>query len=447
MKKLKILIALIAISLLGFSCSMEEQEKELIEKGKTNQNNANSIGRASNSFNTVYSRNSLVIRFATGVTDNQKEILREYYHVQGYRLCDHCDDNRIELWVFEDGVNIEPKVTTITNGPPPPPNGPGNFPTNPITQVDYQFEFTVASASTNNLNAKSSINATMASELDYVKDSNDGITIAVFDTGIDPMIDGGSVFPDKFLYNASGDGIPGIYSGWDFVNHDNNTFDDNDDTHGTVVTSIITGILDSGHAIPHQILPIKICDNEGKANYFDFLCATNFALERAPILQMSLGWYDNNSGDLVQNIFLDLMNDYPYAIIVSSAGNYANNNDVNVHLPSGYPIPNIFAIASCNEQAVSPVQNFYANISSFSNYGATSVDYFANGENINFLGNPMNGTSFASPIVSAIIARYIYTNPDYTIDLVSNHLFNVGIPCPNTFTSSKPVSSGKILIP
>lgn len=438
MKNLKKLAAFLAIAVLLFSCTNDAQEIEA--------NGASITAKATNSLNTVYSTNSLVIKYADGINDTQKQILRNYYEVLSYEICDHCDDNAIELWIFQNGIDIEPKKTTIDDGPPAPPAGPGNLPTQPITKVDYQFDFLVDSSSST---LNTSINSNIINGYQqYIKDTNEGVTIAVFDTGINPSIDGGSIFQNQFLYNASNDGIPGIYSGWDFVNHDNDCFDDNPGVHGTVVSSIITDVLNSSnYQTPHQILPLKICDKEGKANYFNFLCATSYALERAEILQMSLGWYDNDSGDLVDNIFLDLMSQFPNAIIINSAGNYANNNDVNIHLPSGYPLDNIITIASCNEHAVSQNSNLLANISSFSNYGETSVDYFANGENLYFLGHPMNGTSFAAPKVAAIIAKYIYLNPNYTIDMVNNNLFNLGIPCQTTFNSNKPVYHNKILIP
>ena len=136
----------------------------------------------------------------------------------------------------------------------------------------------------------------------FIKSSNDGVTIAVFDTGLSMVgYSGSPLFSSQFLYNASSDGIPETISGWDFVNNDEESFDDNLGLHGTAVAKIINENLPT---TPHQIMPLKICNSEGKGSYFNLVCALNYALEhRVEVLQMSVGWYDNDSGDLFDNIF------------------------------------------------------------------------------------------------------------------------------------------------
>lgn len=429
MKKIKILITLIVNAVLLFSCTNEEQVDNLNQNGtEINQSISN---RNNNPYGTIRSNNSLVVRFNEGLTDNDKHNLRILYGVTNHQLCDHCANNAIELWTFGNGINLEPKKMTIESN------------IGSISNVDYQFTF---QTSTNNSGVPIPTNPYQQ----YIKSINDGITIAILDSGVNPSpLSDETIFEPQFLYNASGDEIAGIESGWDFVNHDNDCFDDNFGLHGTIVTSIITKVLNKPeHNIPHQILPLKVSNDEGYVNYFDFLCATNYALERSTVINMSLGWYDNmNSDDAVDNIFLELMSHYPNTIVINSAGNTGNNNDNpnKYHFPSGYPLQNIIAVASCNEFArnISVIPN----ISSWSNHGLTTVDYFANGENLHFLGHSINGTSFAAPHVTAMVAKIKYLHPDYTPSQIISNLNSIGLDCPPSFNYSKKVSQNKVLTP
>lgn len=412
-------------ALLLISCST--QDLEMSQKNISETGNTQRILTRKN-----YSSNTLVIEFSTGVSEATKQFLRKYHNVVSYKLCSQCSNKLIELWMFDETIEIEPKKETISN-----PSGGMNFPpqyTSAIKAVDLNFDVNVNSDDTTTLNTNS-VNLVNSYE-SYIKGTNDGITIAVFDTGIKPDAgDNNPIFQNQFLYNSSTDAFPQTISGWDFVNNDNNCSDDDPNLHGTAVSSIITNILNA-NAIPHQILPLKICNSNGRASYFNLLCALNYSLEQnVSVLQMSLGWYNNDPGNLVDSIFLDLVNQHPNTIIICSAGNNGLNNDVALHCPSGYNANNIIAVASCDEDG--------STISEWSNYGANSVDFFAPGENINFLGNIIEGTSFASPKVAAMVAKLKYSNSTMSSDVILQNLINVGVPC--SFTH--PVKYNKILNP
>jgi len=412
-------------TLLLISCST--QEFEMSQKSISETNNTERITTRKN-----YSKNTLVIKFANGVSEPAKQFLRKYHQVVSYKLCSQCSDTSIELWMFNEDVIIEPKKETITN-----PAGGMNFPpqyTTSIQSVDLNFDVDVSSndvsPNTNSINLVNSYQS-------YIKSTNDNaVTIAVFDTGIKPDAgDNNPIFPNQFLYNSNTDAFPQTISGWDFVNNDNNCSDDDPNLHGTAVSSIITGILNTSN-IPHQIMPLKICNSNGRASYFNLLCALNHSLEQnVSVLQMSLGWYNNDPENLVESIFLDLINQHPNTIIICSAGNDGQNNDVALHCPSGYNANNIIVVASCDQDG--------SNISDWSNYGANTVDFFAPGENINFLGNIIEGTSFASPKVAAIVAELKYLNPLISSDEILQNLQNLGIEC----SFSHPVHYNKILNP
>lgn len=435
MKK-SILLFVLLVTML--SCTKEDLP---LQETTVNQNEmVNSFNRNNTRINRrnlpVYDQNKLIVQFAPGTPASVKSNLRAFHGVANYKLCEHCSDASIELWQFGNAIDIEPKKTAIEQG-----SGGG---VEAIIDVDYEFSFGL------DLN-----NPTLGSNSDnsympYVKPTNNGITIAVLDTGIAPSIgyDTSPVFTSPFLYNAVVDGIPAVYSGWDFVNHDSNSFDDNNGRHGTVVSSIITTILnESIPAVPHQILPLKVCDEFGRASYFNFLCATNFGLEHAQVLQMSLGWYDDGFGDFVNTIFSNLITAYPNAILITSAGNLANNNDIIAHYPSGYAHQNIIAVAAADKNLNNETFFGISNIASFSNYGVETVDFFAKGENIPFLGYEMSGTSFAAPVVAAIVAKKKYLNPSYSPYEINSFLVSYGIECPASFDTTRKVKHNKIILP
>ncbi len=416
-------IVTLCTTLLLISCSTQEIEmSESISETNTTQR----ITTGKN-----YSKNSLVIKFADGVSVPAKQFLRKYHQVTSHKLCSQCSDTSIELWMFNEDVEIEPKKETITN-----PAGGMNFPpqyTNSIQGVDLNFDIIV---NTTDISKNSQSISLVNNYQSYIKNTNTGITIAVFDTGIKPDAgDGNPIFQDQFLYNSNNDAFPQTISGWDFANNDNNCFDDDPNLHGTAVSSIITNILNTDN-IPHQIMPLKICNSNGNASYFNLLCALNYSLEQnVSVLQMSLGWYNNDPGNLVDSIFLDLVNQHPNTTIICSAGNDGENNDIALHCPSGYNAENIIAIASCKQDQ--------SNISDWSNYGANKVDFYAHGENINFLGNIIEGTSFASPKVAAIVARLKHENSALSSDEVLQELIDLGVPC----SFARPVKYNRILNP
>ena len=431
-------IVLFALSFTLLSCTKEDpilNETNAKPMDSLTQLN-NSTSRVSRSNMPVYDRNKLIVQFAPGTTNAVKTNIRTAYQVVDFKLCEHCSDASIELWLFGNDIDIEPKKTAIEQG-----SGGG---VEAIVDVDYEFTFSV-DLTNPNLGTVSD-----NSYLPYIKPSNTGITIAVLDTGIAPSIGGvvSPVFETPFLYNATLDGNPSIYSGWDFVNHDPNCFDDNNGRHGSVVSSIITKVLnESLPTVPHQILPLKVCDALGKASYFNFLCATNYGLEHAKILQMSLGWYDDGFGDFVNTIFSNLITAYPEAIIITSAGNASNNNDILAHYPSGYPQDNIIAVAAANKNVNQATTFDFSNIASFSNYGIESVDFFAKGQNIPFLGYEMSGTSFAAPLVTAVVARKKYVNPSYSVNEIKAFLEYSGVSCPSSFDPVRKIKYNKIIFP
>ena len=132
-------------------------------------------------------------------------------------------------------------------------------------------------------------------------------------------------------------------------------------------------------------------------------------------------------------------------LFVAAAGNDGLNNDATVSYPSGYSSANIISVASIANNGT---------ISSFSNYGATSVDLGAPGSAITSTlpvsskggvaagYGSYSGTSMATPHVSGAVALYVSSNPGATAAQVKNAI--LGSVVPTSSLSGKTLTGGRL---
>jgi len=114
-------------------------------------------------------------------------------------------------------------------------------------------------------------------------------------------------------------------------------------------------------------------------------------------------------------------------LFIVAAGNSSQNINQTASYPASYPNSNIIAVASITSDGL---------VSSFSNYGATSVDIGAPGSNIystlpgsggTSTYGSYSGTSMATPHVTGAAALYksIYTSA--TASDIKNAIFTKGV--------------------
>lgn len=379
---------LIVISLLMTSCSDSDditEESIHIETNYTAQVSSN------NALN--FSKREIIVQFKDNVRNSKKAALRQLYQVVDYEVCTHCD-RVIEKWDFGPGIDLENKLGSVSSG-----SGGAESIQNVMMEFEFKSEtdyFSMTGGSGNQ------------NYVSKIVEQNEGVTIAVLDSGIDanyPTFDS-----RPFLYNATDDGLPGVNSGWDYVNEDHNSYDNYHEAHGTTVSAFIYNSLNE-EQIPFQLLPVKVANEDGVVSIFDMLCGMLFSLPKADILQVSLGWYDaNGANPYTSSIFLDLLHEYEDVLVVTSAGNSDNNNDGNIaHYPSNFSssTPNVIAVGATNHENT--------DTSYFTNYGIYSVDFLSIGTNIPFInsaGDPVyvSGTSFSAPHVTAVAAGILYNS-------------------------------------
>jgi len=252
------------------------------------------------------------------------------------------------------------------------------------------------------------------------KSGNDGTgrKIVILDTG----------------YNYNHQELSSSYlGGKDFVNNDNDPFDDNG--HGSHVAGIVTADgIDAkakGVAPAAGIIAGKVLDSTGSGFFSDVVAAIYWAVDgpdavpgtaddfNADAISMSLGTSQPYTyKGFCNNVLPDLTNAVKYArdrgvVVVVAAGNSDG---------AGVSIPGCISY-STTVGAVDSTDK----IASFSGKG-NAVDISAPGVSIysSWLGTSYvtaSGTSMATPMVSGTIALIKLAHPSYTVAQTENTLF------------------------
>ncbi len=408
MNNIKI-ITVVSVLLLVFACSEEQLE-------------------VNNEFKSIERKgerapiNEIVIRYKENVDEAEKDSIRSNYGIVNYQRCP-CADETLELWVFSESLDasvIEERKSSASDDPD-------------LDGTLYNKEVLIQQVGVASPNLNGSIEQALLKRVD----NNSSLTIAVLDTGINYLED---EFDEDFLYNndnnvaCEASPVKDLF-GWDFVNGDNDPFDDNN--HGTMISQIINSNLKAQN-IDHQILPVKVFDANGRGSYFNILCGYAYATskEEVRIINMSFGSYTYKE---LFNDFIEESQDD--VLVVTSAGNNTEDNDLIPHFPSSYTSENILSVAGLENTNVYTSDGNSSSSSSlawYSNYGVTSVDVAANGSynfNINNEDISVEGTSFACAYASYKSAM-LYTSGVLPIELKNKVIENAVI-FPNQLSTIK----------
>jgi subtilisin family serine protease/methionine-rich copper-binding protein CopC len=285
-----------------------------------------------------------------------------------------------------------------------------------------------------------------------IQKGNPNLVIGVIDTGVDynhPDLVG-NIWTNPG--EIAGDGIDNDYNGyiddtrgWDFGNNDNNPMDVQG--HGTHVSGTIAGKGNNGVGVTGvawnaKIMPLKFFSDSGIGYTSNAISAINYATAKGVKLT-------NNSwgSEYESQALSDAINSAGQqgALFIASAGNggsdgIGDNNDTTPSYPASYNLSNIISVASTTRTD---------GLSSFSNYGATSVDLGAPGSDI-YSTTPggnyaiYSGTSMASPHVTGAAALLWSQNPTWTAQQVKDKLLQTTDPI--SALSGKTVSGGRLNI-
>jgi len=240
-----------------------------------------------------------------------------------------------------------------------------------------------------------------------------------------------------------GNGYVDDVYGWDFAGGNNTVFDGTSDDHGTHVAGTIGGAGGNGKGVAGVCWSVKLMNakflgsrggttaNAIKAvDYFTDLKTRHGINLVATNNSWGGGGFSQALRDAIERA------NQAGILFIAAAGNSGVNNDSSPHYPSSYNNANIIAVASITNTGA---------LSSFSNYGATTVDLGAPGSSIwstvpkSSKGKVVSGyasysgTSMATPHVTGAAALYKAANPGATAAQVKSAILGAGVATPSLF--------------
>ncbi len=251
-----------------------------------------------------------------------------------------------------------------------------------------------------------------------------------------------------------GNGYVDDVYGWDFNGNNNTVFDGTADDHGTHVAGTIGAVGGNGQGVAGVCWSVKLLNAKflGKAggttanavkavDYF-----TN--LKTRPSLAINVVATNNSwGGGGFSQALKDAIERANGAniLFIAAAGNSGSNIDNAPSYPASYDNANIIAVASITSTGA---------MSSFSNYGATSVDIGAPGSGIystvpkSVKGKIVSayasysGTSMATPHVTGAAALYAATHPGAPAAQIKNAILSSAVPTASV--AGKCVTGGRL---
>jgi subtilisin family serine protease len=257
------------------------------------------------------------------------------------------------------------------------------------------------------------------------------IVMAVLDSGIKmdhPEFSGRFWFNTEEQSNGLDDDSNGYiddFSGWDFVNNDNDPTDDHG--HGTNVTGIAVANANNGIGYAGidwncKLLPLKVLNQNNSGFNSNIISSIYYAVNRGvDVISISIG---GSGFSLAYENAVNFAYDQNIPVIACMM----NFNNSISYYPAAFT--NSIAVGSTDPNDFRSVP-FFWNTASGSNYG-NHIDVVAPGNFIYGLSHTSNtnygsywgGTSQATPLVSGVVSLMLSMNPNLTVTEIRTILRN-----------------------
>ncbi|MFD3001856.1 S8 family peptidase [Pontibacter toksunensis] len=250
-----------------------------------------------------------------------------------------------------------------------------------------------------------------------------------------------------------GNGYVDDTHGWDFDGNDNEVYDGGSrgslDDHGTHVAGTIGAVNDGSGVVGVNwnvtMISLKFLGRRGGTTA-NAVKAVDYLTDLKSRHSMNIVASNNSwgGGGFSQALY-DAVNraNAGDILFVAAAGNggsdgVGDDNDVTASFPSNYDLNNVIAVAAITSTGAK---------SSFSNYGATTVDLGAPGSAINSTTafntySSYSGTSMATPHVTGGVALYAASHPGSTAATIKNAILSSTVPTASL--AGKTVTGGRL---
>jgi thermitase len=246
--------------------------------------------------------------------------------------------------------------------------------------------------------------------------------------------------------------------GWDFDGNNNSVYDGTQDDHGTHVTGTIAGVGGNGAGVAGMNWHVSYISGKflgvGGGTTTNAIKAIDYFIDLKQNHGVNIVALNNSwSGGGYSQGLLDAITRAAKAniLFVAAAGNggsdqIGDNNDSLPSYPSNYDTS---AGAGYDSVVAVGAIRFDGNLSSFSNYGARTVDLAAPGEGI-VSTVPTDGyatyggTSMATPHVTGAAALYASAHPGATALQIRNALLDSARNTPTPSLAGKTATGGRL---
>jgi subtilisin family serine protease len=277
------------------------------------------------------------------------------------------------------------------------------------------------------------------------------VVVAVADTGVDythpDLVANIWMNADEIAGNGLDDDgnsyVDDVY-GWNFKNENNDPMDmSGHGTHcsGTIGAEGNNNLGVTGVNWHVSILSVRITDEEGEASGFclDAAQGIRYAVDNGA-RAINCSWWTSGYYSRTLEDAVVYARDHGVILVVAAGNDAADNDDPASNVwPANWPYDNIITVAATNR---------LDRLAEFSNFGLTTVDVGAPGEEIFSTIWPdkgyqlFSGTSTAAPYVVGVIALMLSLNPDLSPVQVKQTLISTVDPIPDLL--DKTVSGGRI---